>query len=98
MKLHRTAVWLSGLCALLAALGAMASEPAPIATPEGITLEPLGQAQGYDLGKETASILLRDQIVYADARGMTLYTYAKDPPRASACTAACAATWRPLDC
>lgn len=96
MSIHRTASWLTALSAAALASGAMASGLAAIATPEGVTLEPLGQAQGYDLGKETASILLRDRIVYADARGMTLYTYAKDPRHASACLAECAATWPPL--
>src|SRR5579863_8785558 len=96
MSIHRTAWGLSGLFAVAITSGAMASDPALIATPEGVTLEPLGQAQGYDLGKETASILLRDKIVYADAHGMTLYTYAKDPPHASACLAGCAASSPPL--
>ena len=96
MNIHRTVLWLTGTAAVVAATGAMALGLAPIATPEGITLQPLGQAQGYDLGKETASILLRDNIVYADARGMTLYTYAKDPQNASACSGECAASWRPL--
>ena len=96
MTIQRTALSITALSALAITSGAIAAALAPIATPEGITLEPLGQAQGYDLGKETASILLRDQIVYADAHGMTLYTYAKDPPHASACLAACAASWHPL--
>jgi predicted lipoprotein with Yx(FWY)xxD motif len=96
MKIQRTALWLTALSAHAITTGALAAALAPIATPEGITLEPLGQAQGYDLGKETASILLRDKIVYANAQGMTLYTYAKDPPHASVCLAECAATWRPL--
>lgn len=96
MRMHRTASWLTGLSAAVVASAAIGSDLAPIATPEGITLEPLGQAQGYDLGKETASILLRDQIAYADAHGMTLYTYAKDPPHASACLGECAAASPPL--
>jgi len=96
MQIQRTVLWASTLAALASTTGAAAAALAPIATPEGITLEPLGQAQGYDLGKETASILLRDKIVYADAHGMTLYTYAKDPPHASVCLAECAASWRPL--
>jgi predicted lipoprotein with Yx(FWY)xxD motif len=96
MKINPMVSWLAGLATILVTSAALASDLAPIATPEGITLEPLGQAQGYDLGKETASILLRDQIVLADPRGMTLYTYAQDPPHTSRCVAACTATWQPL--
>lgn len=73
-----------------------ADDAAPIATPEGITLQPLGKAQGYDLGKQTAAFLAREQIAFADAKGMTLYTYAKDEPGKSNCVDACAASWIPL--
>jgi predicted lipoprotein with Yx(FWY)xxD motif len=69
---------------------------AAFATPDGITLQPLGKAQGYDLGKQTAAFLAREQIAYADAKGMTLYTYAKDQPGRSNCVDACAAQWKPL--
>ena len=55
-------------------------------TPEGITLQPLGKAQGFDLGKQTAAFLAREQVAYADAKGMTLYTYAKDEAGKSNCT------------
>lgn len=34
--------------------------------------------------------------VLANARGMTLYTWAKDPPGRSVCYARCAAVWPPL--
>jgi predicted lipoprotein with Yx(FWY)xxD motif len=34
--------------------------------------------------------------VLADARGMTLYTFTKDPPSQSACNGSCAAEWPPL--
>ncbi len=99
MRITPTASWLASaatLTTIAVTTTVTASDLAPIATPEGITLEPLGQAQGYDLGKETASILLRDHIVFADTRGMTLYTYQKDPPNASVCVAECAASWQPL--
>jgi predicted lipoprotein with Yx(FWY)xxD motif len=66
---------------------------APIATPEGITLEPLGKDQGYDTGKKTAATLGRDQIAFANAKGLTLYTYAKDTPGKASCVADCAASW-----
>ncbi|MBX7198857.1 MAG: hypothetical protein K1X51_05725 [Rhodospirillaceae bacterium] len=87
----------------LAAVTAHAAAPAtrqPAAdsslTPEGITLQPLGKAQGFDLGKQTAAFLAREQVAYADARGMTLYTYAKDEPGKSNCDGECAATFKPL--
>lgn len=65
-------------------------------TPPGITLQVLGKGQGYDLGKAAAAAIARDQIAFADAKGLTLYTYAQDPAGASACTGDCAKIWLPL--
>ena len=65
-------------------------------TPEGVTLQPLGKAQGYDLGKSTASAIARDQIAYADARGMTLYTWEKEPAGKSTCVDTCADSFKPF--
>lgn len=79
--------------------GKAASDPVQamdaLSTPEGITLQALGKGQGWDLGKETASVIYRDQIAYADPRGITLYTYEQDPPGKSACVGECAAKFRP---
>lgn len=63
---------------------------APVLTPPGVTMQPLGRAQGYDLGKSTASAIARDQISYTDTRGMTLYTWEKDPAGKASCTGECA--------
>lgn len=63
-------------------------------TPPGITLQPLGKAQGYDLGKQTAAFLGRDEIVFADAKGMTLYTTDLDPQGKPMCAAECAEKWK----
>jgi predicted lipoprotein with Yx(FWY)xxD motif len=67
-------------------------------TPPGITLQPLGKAQGYDLGKQTAAFLGRDEIVFANAKGMTLYTYEMDVAGSgkSMCVAECTEKWRPF--
>ena len=65
-------------------------------TPQGVTLQPLGRAQGYDLGKSTASAIARDQIAYADQRGRTLYTWDKDPAGKSTCVDVCAASFQPF--
>jgi predicted lipoprotein with Yx(FWY)xxD motif len=70
--------------------------PTPIGTPLGVTMQPLGKAQGYDLGKGTASMIARDRIAYADTRGLTLYTRDADPPGKSACTGECAAQFKPF--
>ena len=67
-----------------------------LVTPEGVTLQPLGKAQGYDLGKSTASAIARDQIAYADARGMTLYTWEKEPAGKSTCVDTCADSFKPF--
>ena len=84
--------------ALLAPAGAWAADAndAAWATPAGVTMEPLGKAQAYDLGKQSAAYLVRDQIAYTDAKGMTLYTYALDEPGKSNCFGECTATWKPL--
>jgi predicted lipoprotein with Yx(FWY)xxD motif len=65
-------------------------------TPPGITLQALGRGQGWDLGKETASIIYRDQVAYADHRGRTLYTHQDDPPGQSACVGDCAEKFLPV--
>jgi predicted lipoprotein with Yx(FWY)xxD motif len=69
-----------------------ASSDAPIATPPGITLEPLGRGQGYGM-EALLTEVPRTQITFADARGMTLYTYDKDSPGKSHCTGTCAKLW-----
>ncbi len=70
-------------------------ELAPLATPEGITSQPIGTAAGYSLSKYTANKLPREKIVFADAEGMTLYTYDADAPNKPTCTGECAKSWRP---
>jgi predicted lipoprotein with Yx(FWY)xxD motif len=69
---------------------------AKLVTPEGVTLQPLGRAQGYDLGKSTASAIARDEIAYADTKGLTLYTWDKDPVGKSSCVDECASSFRPF--
>lgn len=66
-----------------------------VLTPPGITLQVMGKAQGYDLSKQTAAFNPREQLAFTDARGMTLYTYDKDPAGKATCTGECAASWRP---
>lgn len=87
--------------AILGAGLALVSAPAAaaplgeLATPPGITLEPLGISQGYELGKQTATFLPREKIVFADAGGKTLYTLDADPAGKSTCVDACAQDWKP---
>ncbi len=83
----------AGLIALSLTCGVARAETP--ATPPGITLQVLGQGQGYDLGKQSAAALPRDRIAFADARGLTLYTHRNDPPGKSACIDACSKTWAP---
>lgn len=84
-------------CSVFAA-GAAKSKgfDSPYATPPGVTLQPLDKGQGYDLGKSAASFIVRERIAFADAKGLTLYTYANDPKGKSVCVAACAEEWIPV--
>ena len=73
-----------------------ATDAAESMSPPGVTLQPLGKAQGYDLGKGTASTIVRDQITYADTHGLTLYTWSKDPAGKATCVNACAQSFQPF--
>ncbi|MHB1206767.1 MAG: COG4315 family predicted lipoprotein [Rhodospirillaceae bacterium] len=102
MKLDQRVVLRVGLAAAAAFISTAAlsagrgeGEFAPLAMPLGITLQPLGIAQGYALSKPTATKLPRQEIIYADAKGMSLYTYDKDLPGKSMCVDECAKTWPP---
>jgi predicted lipoprotein with Yx(FWY)xxD motif len=60
----------------------------PPATPPGITLQ-------LRAGAQKARVAASAQWMYADLRGMTLYTYDQDTARSSRCTGECAAAWPP---
>lgn len=47
-------------------------------------------------GAQTAPATKSPQGVWVDAKGMTLYTFAKDSGGKSACNGPCAANWPPL--
>lgn len=91
------AIWAAGTLALGYALPGVAASPAAeVATPPGITLQLVGRGQGFGMMSFFGLVVLpREQIAFADARGMTLYTYAKDSPGRSRCTDACAKAWIP---
>jgi len=73
--------------------GAGAAEIGQLASPAGITLQPLGRDQGYGFGGASASG--RERLVFANAAGLTLYTYEPDPVGESLCTSDCAKDWPP---
>ena len=68
---------------------------APLAMPLGVTMQPLGIAQGYALSKPTATKVPREQIVFANADGMTLYFSDMDKDGKPTCTGECAKSWTP---
>ncbi|MDB5396603.1 MAG: Secreted repeat-containing protein [Rhodospirillales bacterium] len=72
------------------------AEPAPFATPPGVTYETA--RTGGTVLLATAGIQIPAMAAaYADAKGMTLYTYDKDDqPGKSACTSDCATLWPAL--
>src|SRR5689334_14255632 len=68
---------------------------APLANPPGITLQFLGVgAQGY-APQDHMVVVVGPDTAYADANGLTLYTYDKDEAGKSNCTGDCAQTWHP---
>ncbi len=71
-------------------------EFAPLSTPPGVTLQPLGKFQGYGMDQETAALIGHGQVTFADSHGMTLYTYDQDQPGKPSCVDDCAKTWPPL--
>ena len=81
-------------------LGAASSDSPPrtgaLATPPGVTLQPLGVSQGYEWNKQTATYLPREQIAFATPEGMTLYTFDGDAKGKPTCVEACAEAWPPL--
>ena len=95
---------IAGLSSLLIALTGVTAHAADkarvepfgaLATPEGITMQPLGLAAGYSLSKPTATKLPREQLVYANGEGLTLYTYAGDSLGKPTCVDTCAEMWKP---
>ncbi len=72
-------------------------EIAPISTPKGVTLQPLGKYQGYGLDQETAALNGHDKIAFASADGKTFYTYGPDPVGQSVCKEKCAEIWPPAE-
>ena len=72
-----------------------------LATPEGLTLQQLGggpRRAGFGGGAAGAALGFNANrgTIYADARGMTLYTYDKDiEPGKSSCYEECAKAWPP---
>ena len=90
---------LSGAVLLAAAAGAQGEvdlgEFAPLSTPKGITIQSTGKFAGYGMDQESAALSGRGPTVYADARGLTLYTYAKDAPGKPTCVGDCAKEWLP---
>jgi len=63
-----------------------AMSPIPLATPPGITLQ-------LRASNPKARVASDAEWVYADARGMTLYTHDKDTARGNSCAGECAAAW-----
>lgn len=79
--------------ALSLATGVLAKEKfeSMLATPLGITLQPLGPGQGIGLhGNASGGFLAAHKTAFGDEKGKTLYTYDKDEPGKSNCTDACA--------
>ena len=81
--------------AALAQPRAAAQDTVPLATVPGVTLQTVRLGKGVQVPGSNASQATAST-AYADAAGMTLYTYDKDSPGKSACVGECAAAWLPL--
>src|SRR5262245_13278335 len=66
------------------------------AAPLGITYQPLGRPQGYGMQRMDPNPVPRAEVVFANEKGLTTYTYDKDEPGKSNCTGECASTWIPV--
>ena len=74
---------------------------APLTTPAGITLQMTFKKQARrdasdEEKKAAAKLPPMPPMVYADARGMSLYTYDKDAAGVATCTGDCAKAWPPV--
>ena len=88
---------ISFAAAMLASSAALAAKTAVpeigvLAAPPGITIEPLGREQGYAGAAGSSG---REQLTYATSKGITLFTYDRDPPGRSICAGDCAKQWLP---
>lgn len=97
MSFRKIALYVAAMSLISSAVlaASKAAADAPLSTPKGITLQPLGKTQGYGLDKTTAAVVPRDKLVFATDAGMTLYTSDADQPGKSVCVEACARTWIP---
>jgi len=71
------------------------AEFAPLATPLGIQVQPLGTAAGYTLSAEAAAGTPHVRVVFADAKGMSLYYSDADVDGKPTCAGECAKTFIP---
>ena len=95
MKITLNAAVIAIACAVAASSASAKDMPiTKEAMPAGITLQPLGRAQGY--GAQRWRQISRTEIVYASDKGLTTYTSDADQPGKSNCVAECAQTWIPL--
>src|SRR5688500_9929505 len=96
---NASGVWLSlgGIgalvCAAMPVMAAGKAEIAPLATPLGIQIQPMGAAAGYTLSAEAAAGTPHVQVVYANEKGMSLYYSDADIGGKPMCTDECAKTW-----
>ena len=88
MKLRTIASFAAGLT-ILSAVAATAASPVVPTTPTGITLVDVARELEFS---QPEFLWIRP----GDARGRTLFNYAKDKPGASFCADACAEEWIPL--
>ena len=76
------------------AFSAQAATDAPLATPQGVTLQSVRLGSMPNGGGMDRQV---QRNVYADAKGMTLYTFDKDEtPGKSSCVGECAKAWPPV--
>jgi predicted lipoprotein with Yx(FWY)xxD motif len=97
MRIQTSLVVAASVAAMSSAYAAkpITNEPAPLASPPGITFQTIKVGEGVVVPGSSSS-REGSQVVFATAKGMTLYFSDKDQPGKSLCVGECATVWPPV--
>jgi predicted lipoprotein with Yx(FWY)xxD motif len=99
-RFPREAVWVAAAFITLLAVARFYGSPHPEADGDALSLTPLATPPGITLQLRSsggrARVATAAEWVFADSRGMSLYTHGKGPSRSADCEGDCTATWPPF--